>query len=183
MNKVKNLVVLVLFCVFLSNCTSVEDKVKEYREITVKIHEIGQEMNKGTKNPAAGIEEIKELTMKLKSFDKEVLDLYSAEEKIKSDIEKEKNSVKASAKKNKILVTYNQAISEHKKAVSKIKLMLKYAPGMSQLLEYNWRQKAWDTMAVHYNIKKLKGDFRKEFGEDEFNKLILEIDQNWNRKM
>ena len=47
----------------------------------------------------------------------------------------------------------------------------------------NWKQQGWDTLYVHFKIKDLTSNFKKEFGEDEFNKLSLKIDENWTKKM
>ena len=86
----------------------------------------------------------------------------------------------------KILVTYNQAIKEHKKAVSEVYEMAKQLNWSDRTLSKmrpNWKQQGWDTLYVHYKIKDLTSKFKEKFGEDESYKLQLKIDENWVKKM
>lgn len=87
----------------------------------------------------------------------------------------------------KILVTYNEAISEHKLAVNR-KLESARFLGMSNmdikmLHGSDWQQKGWDTLRVYYKIDKLETSFKNTFGEDEFNVLQLKVDNNWDEKV
>ncbi len=75
----------------------------------------------------------------------------------------------------KILVTYNNAISEHRQNVQKIKDTI--APiGLSRreqtaLLWVSWIQNDWNEIRTKYKIDPLENDFLKKYGEDEFNIL------------
>lgn len=115
--------------------------------------------------------------------------LFSCGNKPKEEkqVNKIKNQTEAIEKQSvKILVTFNQAIKEHKKAVSDVYEMarqLNWSDRTLSKMRPNWKQKGWDTLYVHFKIKKLTSDFKEKFGEDEFNKLQLKIDENWNKKM
>lgn len=87
----------------------------------------------------------------------------------------------------KILITYNDAISKHKKNVNEVyegarffnlsNTQLKMSKG------FDWEQKGWDTIRVYYKIDSLEKSFLNEFGEDDFNVLKLKIDENWDKKI
>ncbi|MEP3837610.1 MAG: hypothetical protein ABJM36_08180 [Algibacter sp.] len=99
MNKIKNLIIIGLILFSFSNCTSLDDKVKEYREISESIEKIQKEIIKGTKNQEVGVKQMTELTLKLTTFDNEVSNQYSREEDIKQKIERVRKKLK---EKNRI---------------------------------------------------------------------------------
>jgi hypothetical protein len=87
----------------------------------------------------------------------------------------------------KILVTYNEAISKQKIAVSeKIEAARFFNLTDTQFKMLNgsdWQQKGWDTLRTYYKIDSLETAFKNTFGEDEYNILQLKVDNNWNEKM
>ncbi len=87
----------------------------------------------------------------------------------------------------KILVSYNNAISEHRYNVQKIKDT--FAPiGLSSreqnaLLGTSWIQVNWNEIRTKYKIDSLENDFLEKYGEDEFNILSLKTSENFESKM
>jgi len=87
----------------------------------------------------------------------------------------------------KILVTYNNAIYEHRHNVQKIKDT--FAPiGLSRreqnaLIGTNWIQDNWNEIREKYKIDSLENDFLEKYGEDEFNILSLKTSENFENKM
>lgn len=88
MKKIKALV-LFLTVVTLISCTSLDEKVKEYRGISEEIATIYDEISSGIKSKDVGVTQITELKLKLDSFDPEVSNQYMKEEEIKLEIERE----------------------------------------------------------------------------------------------
>jgi|GEM_PF-2602565 len=87
----------------------------------------------------------------------------------------------------KILITYNEAIAKHKKAVSEV-YQVAHLWGLSNndlilTKGVDWQQKGWDTLRVYYKLDSLQDDFYNLFGEDNYNVLKLKIDDNWTNKM
>lgn len=99
MKKLKKIILIGLITFSFSNCTSLDDKVKEYREISEKIEKIQKEIINGTKNQEVGVKQMTELQLKLNSFDNEVSNQYSREKEINRKIEREKEKLK---KQNRI---------------------------------------------------------------------------------
>lgn len=94
MKKIKNLLTLTLILSSFYSCSSFDDKVKEYREITNNIEQIKQEIIEGTKNQEVGVKQMTELQQELNSFESEVFNQYSREEAINLEIEKERRNLK-----------------------------------------------------------------------------------------
>lgn len=86
--------VLALIVASFNSCTSLDDKVKEYRKINEEIAKIHNEISAGTINQEVGVAQITELKLKLNSFDGEVSDQYSTEEGVKQEIEQERERLK-----------------------------------------------------------------------------------------
>jgi len=87
----------------------------------------------------------------------------------------------------RILVTYNNAISEHRHNVQKTKDAI--APiGLSRqeqtaLFGSSWIQNNWNEMRIKYKIDSLENAFFLNYGEDEFNILSLKTSENFESKM
>ena len=87
----------------------------------------------------------------------------------------------------KILVTYNNAIYEHRHNVQKINNT--FAPiGLSRreqnaLIGTSWIQDNWNEIRTKYKIDSLENDFLEKYGEDEFNILSLKTSENFENKM
>lgn len=123
MKKIRVLVLMSIALITLSNCTSKDDKVKEYREITEKMAQIKQEIVDGTKNQEVGVKQMTELQLKLMEFEDEISNQYSREEKMNKQIEKDRI---AQNKKNK-LDSLKQDKLDKKKAFEEKQLAKKNA--------------------------------------------------------
>ena len=95
-----NLLIITLIMTTFSSCTSIDGKVKKYRSINEKITEIHNEIATGNRDQEDGISELTKLKRKLLTFDQEVLDQYSMEEKIKIEIERKRKENVLLAKQN-----------------------------------------------------------------------------------
>ena len=130
MIKIKNLIIIGVILFSFSNCTSLDDKVKEYRSINNKMAELYSEISAGTKNEEVAIQEITELQMELFTFDKEVSDQYSREERIKQKIKEKKKEdeklAKRAAEKSRI-DSIKQSRINKKKAYEQKKIDAKIA--------------------------------------------------------
>jgi len=118
---------------------------------------------------------------------KEKEDRLKREQIEKEEIEQLLRNDKVEKKTVKILITYNDAIAKHKKAVNSVYESARFFNLSEMDLKmnkgFNWEQKGWDTLRVYYKIDCLEKSFKTEFGEDDFNVLRLKIDQNWEEKI
>ncbi|MBE7659243.1 hypothetical protein [Tenacibaculum finnmarkense] len=98
MKIIKNIVIVLLF-ISLSSCTSLDTKVKEYREIKNKMGKIHENISDGIINKASGIKELTALQIELSTFEREVSSQYSIEENIIKDIEIKRKKAEKTAKR------------------------------------------------------------------------------------
>ena len=89
-----NIYLLLLFLVTLNGCTTLDDKVEEYRGLNDKISEVYMEISAGTKEEKVGISEIMDLKLELVTFEEEVIVQYSLEEKIREEIQEQRDKDK-----------------------------------------------------------------------------------------
>jgi len=89
-----NIYLLILFLVALNGCTTLNDKVEEYRGLNDKISEVYMEISAGTKEEKVGISEIMDLKLELVNFEEEVIVQYSLEEKIRKEIQEQREKDK-----------------------------------------------------------------------------------------
>lgn len=83
----KYYLLIAITLMLLNSCTSLNDEVKEYREISNTIDDIYDEISAGSKSQEIGVAEISKLNKDLQAFEEEVVNQYQSEEKIKREIE------------------------------------------------------------------------------------------------
>lgn len=85
-----NQYLLILFLVTFNSCNTLDDKVQEYRGLNEKISEVYKEISAGTKDEKVGLSEIMDLKLELVAFEEEVIVQYTLEEKIRKEIEEQR---------------------------------------------------------------------------------------------
>ncbi len=85
----------------------------------------------------------------------------------------------------KIIVAWNNAISEFKKEVDKSDSAMSIFSSENKLLlrGADWKQKLWSKISSKYRLQEKGNQFKQKFGQDEYNILDLKVDDNFDKKM
>lgn len=85
---------------------------------------------------------------------------------------------------NKILVVQNEAINAYMVAEEDGAYLLVYMmAGISGSGIGSYKQKLWENTHKAFKMDSLVQDFRMNFSEEDFNKLLIKLDDNFQRKM
>lgn len=78
-----------------------------------------------------------------------------------------------------VLVKYNDAISDYNEKIGNARMIF----GQSNLSGLNMYQAYWNETLKEHKLDSLLNWFYEKHGEKEYNKLMLKVDDNFDRKM